>query len=88
MIKINTMVCMNPMPNGSSTVFCTINVTRVARIITNVTAPVIPSAVGTLLETPRNGQIPKNCANTILLTNTAAINIKTYSMFLILDFKF
>ena len=79
---------MNSMWNGSSTVFCTMKVTNVAKIITNVTAPVIPKAVGTLLETPRNGQIPKNCANTILLTNTAAMNINMYSIFLILNFRF
>ena len=85
------MVCIKPIPNGSRIVFWTIKVTRVARIITKVTAPVIPKAVETFLDTPRNGQIPKNCASTMLLTKTAAINIKIYSiirLFLIYDFSF
>ena len=37
-------------------------------------------AVSTFFDTPRNGQIPRNCANTTLLTNTAAINISIYSI--------
>ena len=40
----------------------------------------MPAAVSTFLDTPKNGQIPKNCASTTLLTNTAAININIYSI--------
>ena len=35
-----------------------------ASTTTNVTATPIPVAVSVLDDTPRNGQIPKNCANT------------------------
>ena len=44
-------------------------------VITNKTAPDIPTDVDTLLETPKNGQIPKNCDSTMLLTKTAAISM-------------
>jgi hypothetical protein len=43
----------------------------VASTITKVTAPAIPAAVEIRLETPRNGQIPRNCINTMLLTRIA-----------------
>lgn len=59
----------------------------VARIITKVTAPVIPTAVDTFFDTPRKGQIPRNCANTTLLTNMADIIIKIYSMIIFFVFK-
>ena len=66
-------------------------VTIDAIVIKNVTAAPIPIAVLTFLETPKKGHIPKNCASTMLLTKTAAINIKIYSiirLFLIYDFSF
>jgi hypothetical protein len=47
----------------------------VAIVITNSTAPDIPIDVDILLETPRNGQIPKNWDSTILFTNTAAMRM-------------
>jgi len=47
----------------------------VAKTITKATAPVIPIAVESFLETPKNGQTPKNCIRTMLLTNMAAIII-------------
>ena len=52
----------------------------VAIVRTNVTAAPIPTAVSTFLETPRKGQIPKNCAKTTLLTNIATIIIPMYSI--------
>ena len=55
----------------------------VAMVSTNATAAPIPVAVSTFLDTPRNGQIPKNCDNTMLFTNIAVININIYSIFLL-----
>jgi hypothetical protein len=52
----------------------------VASVITKTTAAPIPAAVETLLETPRKGQIPKNCESITLLTKTAKIIIATYSI--------
>ena len=75
------MVCMKPKPKTSRTYFCTRKVTIVAIAKTNVTAAPIPIAVSTFFDTPKKGQIPKNCDNTTLLTNTAAININTYSIY-------
>ncbi len=54
----------------------------VAIVITKATAPLIPKAVSSFLETPRKGQIPKNCDNTILFTNTALIKINIYVIIL------
>ena len=48
--------------------------------MTKHTAADIPVAVESLLDTPRNGQIPKNCANTILFTNIADIMISKISI--------
>ena len=42
-----------------------------ARAITNITAPDIPMAVPSRLETPRNGHIPRKRDNTKLYTSTA-----------------
>ena len=55
-------------------------VTSVASVITKITATPMPKAVLNLLETPKKGQMPKNCDKTILFTNTQAIIIKTYSI--------
>jgi hypothetical protein len=52
----------------------------VARTITNTTAALIPTAVDTLVETPRNGQMPKNWARTIFETRMAEIMMTMYSM--------
>ena len=60
--------------------FCMSHVTNVARSITNATAADIPREVFTFWLTPRNGQMPRNCDRTILLTNIAAININMYSI--------
>ena len=46
-------------------------VMKEASVITKMTAPDIPSAVETRLETPRNGQIPRKRERTKLLTSTA-----------------
>lgn len=48
----------------------------VAMVITNITAADIPIEVSIFLDTPRNGHIPRNCANTMLLTNIAEIMIR------------
>jgi hypothetical protein len=49
----------------------------------------MPNAVSTFLDTPRNGQIPRNCDNTMLLTKIAEININIYSIIsiLIMNYK-
>jgi hypothetical protein len=52
----------------------------VAMTNTKVTARPIPLAVSTFFDTPRKGQIPKNCDNTILLTNIAEMKINIYSI--------
>ena len=44
-------------------------------VMTKVTAAPMPSAESMRLDTPRKGQIPRNCESTILLTNIAVINI-------------
>jgi len=46
-------------------------------VITNITANPMPKAVEIFLETPRKGQIPKNCDKTMLFTKIAAIKIIT-----------
>ncbi|CUQ64871.1 Uncharacterised protein [Segatella copri] len=56
----------------------------VARVKTKAMAPPIPIAVSTFFDTPRNGQIPRNCDKTMLLTNIAEININKYSIISIL----
>ena len=52
----------------------------VARVSTKATAPPMPSAVSIFFDTPRKGQMPRNCDNTMLLTNIADMNIKMYSI--------
>jgi hypothetical protein len=47
---------------------------------TNVTAAPIPSDVETLPDTPRNGQMPRNCDRTILLTKIELMIITKYSI--------
>ena len=53
------------------------HVTNVARVITKITATLIPTAVSSFLDTPRNGQIPKNLDNTKLFVRIAAKKIET-----------
>jgi hypothetical protein len=55
-----------------------------ASVITNITAPPIPTAVEILLDTPKNGQSPKNWARTMLLTRIAEIMMIIYSMVLLI----
>lgn len=45
----------------------------VAMVNTKATAALIPIAVSTFLDTPRNGQIPRNCDNTMLFTKIAGL---------------
>ena len=55
----------------------------VAMTNTKVTARPMPLAVSTFLDTPRNGQMPKNCDNTTLLTNIAEMKINMYSIMVV-----
>ena len=48
--------------------------------MTNVTAAPMPTEVLTLLDTPKNGQMPKNCDRTTLLTKMEAMIMTKYSM--------
>ena len=77
---MKTMVCRKVMFSGTRTYFYNAEVTNVASAMTNVTAAPIPKAVFTLLETPKNGQIPRNCTKMILFTSTAPIIINIYSI--------
>ena len=40
----------------------------------------MPDAVDSLLDTPRKGQMPRNCARTMLLTKMADIIMRKYSI--------
>lgn len=68
------------MSKETSTYWFIRNVNREAKVITKMTAPLIPTAVDILLETPKNGQIPRNCAKIMLFTKMAEINIIIYSI--------
>ena len=46
--------------------------------MTKRTAAPIPTEVETLFETPRKGQIPKNCAKTMLFTRIALMKTRIY----------
>jgi len=50
-----------------------------ATVITKTTAILIPVAVSTFLDTPKNGQIPKNLDRIKLLTKMALIKIRINS---------
>ena len=76
MIKINTIVCKYAKPLGFKIYIWIGHVTAVARTITKITATDIPTAVSNFLDTPRNGQIPKNLDNTKLLVRIAAKKIE------------
>ena len=80
MTRMKAMVCRYCSPLGSSTNFCTSQVTMVARVSTKATAADMPSEVSTFLETPRKGQMPRNCDRMILLTNIALMKINMYSI--------
>jgi hypothetical protein len=64
------------------------DVTKVAKVITKITAIAIPNAVEILLETPIKGQVPRNCANRMLLTRIALIIIIIYSIIQIFSIIF
>ena len=49
--------------------------TTTAMAITKVTAAPMPSEVSTFDDTPRKGQMPRNCASTTLLTKMAPMMI-------------
>ena len=55
-------------------------VTTVASVMTKHTARLMPEAVDSLFDTPRKGQIPRNCARTILLTKIAEMMMSRYSI--------
>ena len=50
--------------------------------MTNVTAAPIPIEVSTFDDTPRNGQMPRNCASTTLLTKMAPMMIAKYESYI------
>ena len=80
MTRMKAMVCRYCKPKASSTNFCTHHVTMVASVKTKATAADIPSEVSTFFDTPRNGQMPRNCDRMILLTNIALMKINIYSI--------
>ena len=49
-------------------------------VSTKATAMPMPKAVSIFFDTPKNGQIPRNCDRTILLTNIADMNMSKNSM--------
>ena len=49
------------------------NTNTKTEVITNITAPPIPTAVFTFFDTPRKGHKPKNWLSTTLLTNEELI---------------
>ena len=53
----------------------------VASVMTKATAADMPSDVLTFCDTPRKGQMPRNCDRMILLTNIAEMKISMYSIF-------
>ena len=75
MTNMNTMVWRNWMLQSTSILFRR-KVTMVASVITKHTAPDIPTAVLSLEDTPRKGQIPRNWLRTMLLTNIAEMMMK------------
>ncbi|GEK14761.1 hypothetical protein AFI02nite_27970 [Aliivibrio fischeri] len=60
-----------------------------AKVRTNVVANPIPIALSSFLDTPINGQSPKNLTSTKLFTRTVPISSKRYSVmpmiFMIID---
>ena len=52
----------------------------VDNVMTNMTAIPMPAAVDIFFETPRKGQIPKNCDKTMLFTKIAVTKIIKYAM--------
>ena len=63
--------------------------TMEAMVITKITAPPIPAAVSTFLDTPTKEQMPKNWLNTTLLTNAElmAITSNSFIRFYLLFFR-
>ena len=76
--SMNAIVCINPNPKGVSRYACSRYVTIVDISITKVTAAPIPMAESIFWDTPKKGQMPRNCDRMILLTNTAVMNIEIY----------
>jgi hypothetical protein len=50
-----------------------------------MTAIPIPMDVSILFDTPRKGQMPRNCTSTTLFTKTADMIRRMYSMVIALD---
>ena len=79
------MVCMYSICSGMSTKFWSSDVTSVEITITTVTAMPMPTALVSFEDTPRKGQMPKNCANTMLLTKIAVMIMAKYSSMALYD---
>jgi len=62
--------------NGVRINFWMFHVTADATVMTKITAMPMPVAVSILLDTPMNGQSPRNRASTKLLTNTVLMMIR------------
>ncbi len=73
MTRMNAIVCRYSSPSGFSRNSCTAHVAADANVMTNMTAAPMPAAVFIFLDTPRNGQIPRNLTTTKLFMNTAEI---------------
>ena len=52
----------------------------VASVSTKATAADIPNEVSIFFDTPRKGQMPRNCDNTMLFTKMALMKISIYSI--------
>ena len=75
MTSMKLIVRKYPSPKGIRIYWYSRNVTKVDSVITNSTAPDIPIDVDTFFDTPKNGQMPKNCDKTMLFTKTAAMSM-------------
>jgi hypothetical protein len=74
------MVCIYSIWKGTSINSWIDQATIDDNAITNVTAAPIPIDVSTFDDTPRKGQIPRNCANTTLFTKIAPMIIAKYEI--------
>jgi hypothetical protein len=75
---MKTIVCIYSICKGTRIKVWIDHATIEAKAITKVTAAPIPSEVFTLDDTPKKGQIPRNCAKTTLFTNIAPMIIAKY----------
>ena len=78
---MKAMVCMNlSNPKGIRMYWFTSHVTRVAKVITKMTAAPIPNAVEVFFEVPKKGQMPRNWLKITLLTKMVESMMIRYFM--------